>query len=174
MLNVLRRSRERRQLAGELHAALVARAREPEFFATFGVKDTLDGRFDLIVLHAWLVLERLREAGATSLSQAFIDAVFVGFDEGLRELGAGDIGMGKRVKKLADAFYGRMQAYGEAADETAMEAALNRNLYRGAPELGAQPMAHYVMSARSWLKNSDIENGHIDFGPMPLPMPLKE
>ncbi len=114
MLNALRKSKERRQLAAELHAALVARAREPEFFATFGIKDTLDGRFDLIALHAWLVLERLREAGASSLSQSFIDAVFVGFDEGLRELGAGDIGMGKRVKKLADAFYGRMQAYGEA------------------------------------------------------------
>ena len=168
MLNALRKSKVRRQLAGELHAALVARARQPEFFATFGIKDTLDGRFDLIVLHAWLVLERLREAGASSLSQAFIDAVFVGFDEGLRELGAGDIGMGKRVKKLADAFYGRMQAYGDASDEAEMEAALIRNLYRGAPEAGAKPMAHYVMSARSSLKSSDIENGQLDFGPMPL------
>lgn len=168
MLNALRRSKERRQLAGEFHAALVARAREPEFFATFGIKDTLDGRFDLIVLHAWMVLERLREAGASRLSQAFIDAVFVGFDEGLRELGAGDIGMGKRVKKLADAFYGRMQAYSDAADDAAMAAALTRNLYRGAADPGAKPMAHYVRNARASLKNCDVENGQIDFGPMPL------
>jgi cytochrome b pre-mRNA-processing protein 3 len=116
MLNAMRRSKERRALAARLYAALVARARDPVFFARFAVKDTLDGRFDLVVLHAWLVLDRLKMAGAASLSQAFVDTVFIGFDEALRELGAGDIGMGKRVKKLADAFYGRMQAYGEAQD----------------------------------------------------------
>jgi cytochrome b pre-mRNA-processing protein 3 len=167
MLNVLRKNKERRQLAARLHAALVERAREPEFFATFGVKDTLDGRFDLLVLHAWLVLERLQEAGAASLSQAFVDAVFVGFDEALREMGAGDIGMGKRVKRLADAFYGRMQAYRDATDEADMEAALTRNLYRGAPEPGAKKMARYALRAKARLKVCDIENGQLDFGPLP-------
>jgi cytochrome b pre-mRNA-processing protein 3 len=165
MLNALRRSKERRLTAGRLHAALVARAREPVFFERFGVKDSLDGRFDLVAVHAWLVLERLK--AAHQLSQAFVDAVFAGFDEGLRELGAGDIGMGKRMKKLADAFYGRMQAYGEVRDEAALEAALVRNLYRGAPEPGAKVLAHYIWRAKVRLAACDVENGKLDFGPLP-------
>jgi cytochrome b pre-mRNA-processing protein 3 len=166
MLNALRRSKERRSLAARLHAGLVARARDPEFFERFGVEDTLDGRFDLVVLHAWLVLERLKAVG-TPLSQAFVDAVFIGFDEALRELGAGDIGMGKRVKKLASAFYGRMRAYDEARDEAAMEAALVRNLYRGAPQLGAKALARYVLRAKARLKACNVESGVLDFGPLP-------
>jgi cytochrome b pre-mRNA-processing protein 3 len=167
MLNALRRSKERRSLAARLHAALVARARDPVFFARFGVNDTLDGRFDLVVLHAWLVLARLNAAGATPLSQAFVDTVFVGFDEALRELGAGDIGMGKRAKKLAGAFYGRMRAYDEARNEAAIEAALVRNLYRGASEPGAKALARYVMRAKARLAACDIEGGILDFGPLP-------
>ena len=167
MLNALRRSKERRSLVSRLHAALVARARDPVFFARFGVKDTLDGRFDLLVLHAWLVLERLNAVGATPLSQAFVDTVFVGFAEALRELGAGDIGMGKRVKKLAGAFYGRMRAYDEARDVVAMEAALVRNLHRGASEPGAKALAHYVMRAKARLAACDVESGVLDFGPLP-------
>ena len=166
MLNALRKSKERRRLVARLHAAVVARARDPVFFARFGVKDTLDGRFDLLVLHAWLVLERLNEAGAP-VSQAFVDAVFVGFDEALREPGAGDIGMGKRVKKLASAFYGRTRAYAEAQDEAAMEAALVRNLYRGVSEPGAKALMRYVMRAKARLEACDVEGGVLDFGPLP-------
>ena len=166
MLNALRRSKERRSLAAGLHAGLVARARDPEFFERFGVEDTLDGRFDLVVLHAWLVLERLKTA-ATPLSQAFVDAVFIGFDEALRELGAGDIGMAKRVKMLAGAVYGRMQADGGAEDETAMEAALVRNLYRGASQPGAKALARYVLRAKGRLMACDVEGGVLDFGPLP-------
>ena len=79
MLNAMRRSKQRRSLAARLYAVLVARARDPVFFASYGVGDTLDGRFDLLALHAWLVLERLKAAGAASLSQAFVDTVFIGF-----------------------------------------------------------------------------------------------
>ena len=165
MLNVLRRSKERRQLAAKLHAVLVARAREPVFFERFGVSDTVDGRFDLVVLHAWLVMDRL--SSAPSLLQAFVDAVFVGFDEGLRELGAGDIGMGKRVKALADAFYGRIHAYGEAKDEAALEAALLRNLYRGGAGPGAATLASYVLRAKARLAACAVEDGEVDFGPLP-------
>ncbi|MGC9954680.1 MAG: ubiquinol-cytochrome C chaperone family protein [Rhizomicrobium sp.] len=167
MLNAMRRSKQRRSLAARLYAALVARARDPVFFARLGVKDTLDGRFDLMVLHAWLVLERLNAADEAPLAQAFVDTVFIGFDEAMRELGAGDIGMGKRVKKLADAFYGRMQAYGEAQDEVAMEAALVRNLYRGRSEPSAKAMARYVLGAMARLKACDVEGGVLDFGPLP-------
>ncbi|MBU6299600.1 MAG: ubiquinol-cytochrome C chaperone [Alphaproteobacteria bacterium] len=167
MLNALRRSKDRKHTAACLNQALVARAREPVFFLTLGVQDTLDGRFDLVALHAWLVLSRLTAAGATALSQAFVDTVFITFDEALRELGAGDIGIGKRLKKLAKAFYGRMRAYGEAKDEAAMEAALIRNLYRGANEPSAKVLARYVLRAKAHLAASDLENGELDFGPLP-------
>ena len=167
MLNVLRKSKERRSLAARLCAAVVARARDPVFFARFGVKDTLDGRFDLVTLHAWLVLDRLNAAGVAPLAQAFVDTVFVGFDEALRELGAGDIGMGKRVKKLAGAFYGRLRAYGEAQDEAAMQDALVRNLYRGASAGGAKALARYVLRAKARLKSCNLEGDALDFGPLP-------
>lgn len=167
MLNAMRRSKQRRSLAARLYAVLVARARDPVFFASYGVEDTLDGRFDLLALHAWLVLERLKAAGAASLSQAFVDTVFIGFDEALRELGSGDIGLGRRMKKLADAFYGRMQAYGEARDEASLEAALVRNLYRGVRQPAAKAMARYVLSARARLDACDVKGGVLDFGPLP-------
>jgi len=99
------------------------------------------------------------------LSQALIDTIFTGFDEALRELGAGDIGMARRMKQMADAFYGRLEAYGAAAGASAMQAALTRNLYRGVAAPGMAAMADYVLSARSRL--ATWENGVPDFGPLP-------
>jgi len=164
MLNAMRRSKERRLEAGRIYAALVARSREPVFFATLGVPDTLDGRFDLLTLHAWLVLDRLKQRDA-HLSQALVDTIFVGFDEALREMGAGDMSMARRMKAFADAFYGRLEAYGAARDAAAMQAALTRNLYRGVPPPGAEAMAGYVLRAGACL--AGWQSGTPDFGPPP-------
>jgi cytochrome b pre-mRNA-processing protein 3 len=161
MLNAMRRSKERRLTAERIYAALVTRAREPVFFERFGVPDTVDGRFDLLTLHAWLVLARVKTNA--QLSQALVDTIFVGFEEALREMGAGDMGMGRRVKKFADAFYGRLKAYGDAKDGAEMATALERNLYRGGP-CGGELVA-YVMQARHRL--ASWENGAPDFGPLP-------
>ena len=95
MLNLLRRSAARREYAARLEAQLVARAREPYFFRVLNVPDTMDGRFDLVALHGWLALERLKAAGMDTAAQSLTDALFVGFDEALREQGTGDIGMGR-------------------------------------------------------------------------------
>ncbi len=97
MLNALSRSRGRKQAVAGLYAALVGRARAPVFYAELGVPDTVDGRFDLIALHAWLVLDRLRAAGLNDLSQELMNTIVLGFDEGLRELSSGDMGLGKRL-----------------------------------------------------------------------------
>lgn len=168
MLNLLGRKVTARQGAARLHAAIVSRAREPVFYAGLGVADTVDGRFDLIALHAFLVLERAAGAGLKDLSQALTDALFVGFDEGLRDLGAGDMGMGRRMKTLADAFYGRMRAYGACADAAAMRDALTRNLYRGADKHGrAGVVADYVLAAREHVARCDIAAGEVGFGPLP-------
>jgi len=163
MLNVLGRSKVMKCAADRLYAAVVTRARQPVFFVNFAVLDTLDGRFDLLMLHAWLVLTQIKTNAP--LAQAFVDRLFIGFDEALRELGAGDIGMGRRVKKLADAFYGRLAAYDAAIDVDAMSAALTRNLYRGAENPCAGAMAAYVLGAKAHLRLT--QKGEVDFGPLP-------
>jgi cytochrome b pre-mRNA-processing protein 3 len=167
MLNSPRKSETPRRAAQMLHAAIVARARAPVFYAELGVADSVDGRFDLIALHAWLVLERLRAARLNDLSQALTDALFVGFDEGLRDLGAGDMGMGRRMKTLADAFYGRLKAYGESAGDAAMGEALERNLYRGVPCERMAGLVRYVAVAQEHLARADVASGVADFGPLP-------
>jgi cytochrome b pre-mRNA-processing protein 3 len=169
MLTMRSKSKKRAERVERLHAALVNRAREPVFFIRFNVADTLDGRFDLLALHAWLLLERLRDAGEGDLAQGLIDTIFLSFDAGLRDLGTGDMGMGRRIKTMADAFYGRMQAYGASSDVASMSAALGRNLYRGAEDRGAQSLAlaHYVFVARDRLARADVGEGGVDFGPLP-------
>ena len=167
MLKMYSKGFVRKRIAADLHGAVVERARAPVFYAELGVADSVDGRFDLIALHAWLVLERLRAAGLNDLSQALTDALFVGFDEGLRDLGAGDMGLGRRMKKIADAFYGRLKVYGESADEGSMGAALARNLYRGAQCGRVTDVARYVLAAKEYLAHADVASGIADFGPLP-------
>ena len=169
MLNALRRSAGWRELSGRFEAQISARAREPVFYVAFAVPDTIDGRFDLLALHASLVLERIELASAPELGQALVDTIFVSFDEGLRQLGAGDVGMSRRMKKLASAFLGRMHAYRAARDQPSLAAAIVRNIYRGAPNAAAPSLADYAMTMRSHLANCEPAKGILDFGPLPVP-----
>ena len=169
MLKALRQRGARKQRAAQLCVTVSARAREPVFFRVFAVPDTIDGRFDLVTLHAWLILERLQAQNERELAQAFVDALFERFDEGLRELGAGDMGMSRRMKKMSGAFYGRLEAYGAAADEGALTEALIRNLYRGetAAVDPARVLAKYTLAARAQLAAGPAGNADPDFGPLP-------
>ncbi|MBM3571918.1 MAG: hypothetical protein FJX52_06075 [Alphaproteobacteria bacterium] len=116
-----------------LYRAIVAQARQPIFYTTLGVPDTVDGRFELIALHAFLVLQRLKGQGeeARQAGQALFDLMFADMDQNLREMGAGDLGVGPRVKTMARAFYGRIAAYEEGLsdDDTKLAEALRRNLF---------------------------------------------
>ncbi len=129
---------------------VVEQARQPIFFTDYGVPDTLDGRFELICLHAFLYLRRLKgePPPATQLCQSFFDRMFADFDRALREMGTGDLSVGKHVKRMARAFYGRIRVYEEglAADEWALGAALARNVFGTVSESArfAGFMAHYV------------------------------
>jgi cytochrome b pre-mRNA-processing protein 3 len=170
MLTALKKNNKERELANRLHEAIIGRARAPEFFATFGVPDTLDGRFDLVVLHSWLALGRLREPALHDVSQRLTNMMFAAFDEGLRELGVSDTGMGRRMKKIANAFYGRFKAYDDAGkDETAMADALMRNLYRGNEKHAeaAKTLAGYIFTSKEALAKCDPAQGELDFGPLP-------
>src|SRR5213595_377979 len=122
------------QKAAELaYRRVVDQARQPGFFTDIGVPDTIDGRFELICLHAFLFLHRLkREAPpASQLGQRLFDAMFADFDRSLREMGTGDLSVGRQVKRMAQAFYGRIDAYEHGLDEgaTSLNAALERNLF---------------------------------------------
>jgi cytochrome b pre-mRNA-processing protein 3 len=154
-------------MARRLCAELITQARAPEFFRMLGVPDTMDGRFDLVALHAWLVLDRLKTD--PRLAQALVDEIFVNFDEALRHLGTGDMGMNRRLKTMASAFYGRLQAYRAASSESDLCAAIHRNLYRGAEEKRerTKAVAAYAWSARSRLASSDLTAGRLEFGPLP-------
>jgi cytochrome b pre-mRNA-processing protein 3 len=169
MLNALRRRGEKQKLAERLYEGASLRSRDAVFYREFAVPDTFDGRFDLLTFHTWLLLEEIDAREERELAQAFVDALFTQFDEGLREQGAGDMGMGRRMKKIADAFYGRLEAYRGAASEFALAEAIARNLYRGESH-GVEPaqwLAKYAGTARTQLAKSRIDSGELDFGPLP-------
>jgi cytochrome b pre-mRNA-processing protein 3 len=163
MLNLLKESAARKQAVTRLYEALVSRSREPVFFTTFAVPDSIDGRFDLLTFHAWLALTEL---GGQPPAQGLTNAIFTGFDEAMREQGAGDIGIGHRLKDMAKAFYGRMTAYDSAKDGDELAAALAKNLWRGTGhQTHARLLAAYAMTARRHLAASLPEA--LDFGPLP-------
>lgn len=142
---LLERRRPHERAGFALYGAAVAAARAPVLFGPgFAVPDTLDGRFDLVGLHAALVIRRLRgdpDPRGPALAQAVFDAMFSDMDQTLREMGVGDLSVGKRVRQMWEAFHGRARAYEaalEAGDETALAQALARNVWRGAaPGAGA-------------------------------------
>jgi cytochrome b pre-mRNA-processing protein 3 len=174
MLKAFRRRRQLRRTADSLCLQVSSQARKPAFYSVYGVSDTIDGRFDLLVLHAWVMLEALQKSGERELAQSLVDTLFVQLDEALREQGAGDMGMKRRMKKMAGAFYGRLQAYGEARNETELAAALVRNLYRGDAARIAQAtvLAKYVLGAGTRLAQSRLTEGDADFGLIPGPIEM--
>lgn len=169
LLSFLSRGRDTARQGAVVYSALVDQARRPEFYEAFDVPDTLDGRFDLIVLHAGLYLPRLKAARpeGKALAQAAFDQMFANMEQSLRELGAGDMSVPKRIKAMLQAFYGRAAAYDKAlkqGDVDALREALQRNVYRGAtvtqPKLDA--LATYVRAASEALQaapDADIVAG---------------
>ena len=164
--------------AHRLYLEVVRQARQPQFFAALGVPDTVQGRFEMIALHAFLVLHRLKRQHEMSagLAQQLFDVMFDDMDRNLREMGTGDLGVGKRVKRLAEQFYGRIAAYeaGLAADEAGLCRALARNIYGAeAPDAGAvRAMADYLRreaDALGAVPLAELLAGRVGFGPPPHP-----
>lgn len=131
-----------------LYSTAVAAARDPWFFSpAVGARDTLEGRFDVLGLHAGVLIRRLRrdsDPRGAEAAQAVFDAMFADMDVSLREMGVGDMSVGKRVKRMWEAFHGRARAYEaalDAGDRAALEAALARNVFRSDPDAGPHPGA---------------------------------
>lgn len=161
-----------REAADIAYRRVVEQARQTGFFADYGVPDTLDGRFELICLHAFLYLHRLKadRPQASPFCQSFFDRMFADFDRSLREMGVGDLSVGKHVKRMARAFYGRVLSYevGLAGDDAALALALARNVFGtvSAPECAADEMAAYVRRAVRTLRSqsaTDLLAGDISF-----------
>ena len=130
-------SRRHERAGFALYTASVAAARDPVWFEDLGVPDTLDGRFDLVGLFAALTIRRLRQLPkpGPALAQAVFDAMFADMDFNLREIGVGEMSVGRKIRVMWEAFHGRAQAYEaplDAGDRAALAAALGRNVWRGA------------------------------------------
>jgi len=152
ILSLLRRNRAKATIEA-LYGAIVAQARAPAFYQRYGVPDTVEGRFEMMALHVWLVSDRIaREAGDhRTLGQGLFDRFCVDLDHNLREMGVGDLTVPRRMKGYAEAYLGRSEAYRTALgadDGSSLAAALARNVF-GEPETvpPARQLAGYVRSA---------------------------
>ena len=158
ILNRLFKGREKRE--ERLYGAIVAAARHVRFYETMGVPDTVEGRFEMIVLHLFLVLNRLKGEGVEELRQRLTDEFFSDMDRSLRELGVSDITVGKKVRKIAESYYGRVTVYHKAlsASPGILEETISRNIYPdGAPEDSTKAMADYFSIAAKLLSSIPLE-----------------
>lgn len=161
--------------AAKLYVGVVEQARQPFFYLKLGVPDTPDGRFDLIALHAALLLRRLRRERerTEALSQAVFDLMFADMDQNLREMGVGDLAVGKRIKAMAQGFYGRLAAYDvglAAPGHDVLADALARNVYRhrGPGEGDPAGLAAYMRRQAETLEAQPVETlmaGAVAFDP---------
>ena len=141
-----------------IYGMIVTQAREPIFYRDLGVPDTVNGRFDLLLLHLWLLLRRLRTVeGATELSQALFDRFCEDMDDNLREMGVGDQTVPKRMRAFGEAFYGRVQAYDQAIEGgvEALAAAICKNILNGASLDQAKRLAAYARATDADLGRTD-------------------
>jgi cytochrome b pre-mRNA-processing protein 3 len=133
-----------------IYGMIVTQAREPLFYRDLGVPDTVNGRFDLLVLHLWVVLGRLKSlSGGPDLSQALFDRFCDDMDDNLREMGVGDLTVPKRMQAFGEAFYGRAAAYDLAltAGDEPLAQALCKNILNGQGIENARRLALYAKSA---------------------------
>jgi cytochrome b pre-mRNA-processing protein 3 len=139
-----------------VYRAIVAQSRQPVFYADWGVPDTVTGRFDMISLHMGLVFHRLKGEGgkAAEFGQALFDLFFKDMDRNLREMGAGDLSVPKKVRKMTELFYALMTGINEAIerdDAAGVEAVLRRNVYAELDATHAGELAAYVIAQHAGL-----------------------
>ncbi len=149
-------SRAVKESAASLYAAVVAQSRRPVFYAELDVPDTVDGRFDILCLHVFLVIDRLGGAGREGrrLAQAMFNQMFLDMERAVREMGVGDLGVAKHVRRMMKAFNGRCLAYKNGLEDPAeLEEALVRNIYGTTTADGAalSALVAYVRQCRAVL-----------------------
>jgi cytochrome b pre-mRNA-processing protein 3 len=161
MIFPLFRRNRRPDTISALYGMIVAQARRPVFYAGYAVADTVNGRFDLLLLHVALVVDRLmREEPGKEAAQALFDRFCADIDDNLREMGIGDLSVPKHMKRVGEAFYGRAQAYREALaqpSDTALIEVLTRNVYAGQPQDAGGRLAAYIRRTAGELERQSVE-----------------
>jgi len=141
-----------------IYGMIVTQAREPVFYRDFAVPDTVNGRFDLLVLHLWMVLRRLKSLeGGNGFCQALFDRFCDDMDGNLREMGVGDLTVPKRMQAFGEAFYGRVAAYDMALQQgqEPLAQALCKNILNGADLAQARRLARYAGAVIAALEGMD-------------------
>ena len=142
-----------------IYGMIVTQAREPLFYRDLGVPDTVNGRFDLHLMHLWLVLRRLKSLeGGAELSQALFDHFCIDMDDNLREMGVGDLTVPKRMQAFGEAFYGRTAAYDLALTDgdEALAQSFCKNILNGEGLDKARELAAYAREAMAELARADL------------------
>ena len=161
MLQNLFRTRPRERLGEPLYELAVRQARDPVFYTRMGVADRIDARFELYTLHVLLLVMRLRDEGerGAEAGQALFDTYVSALDHALRELGVGDISVGKKMRKLGEAMYGRMSAYEpplRQGDAAALAVSLARNVFESDDPATGEALAAYALASRARLGAQDF------------------
>lgn len=182
MFKLFRSSKARaqsRETIERLYSAIVAQSRRAEFYTDFAVPDTIEGRFEMVVLHTALLCHRLKDGteAERALSQEVFDTFAADMDRTLREIGVGDLSVPKKMKKIGAAFYGRATAYDAALAEpggSALAEAVARNILdapAGTPSPEAEALAAYVRAAAEQLSATPFEA--LAGGALVLPQPIR-
>lgn len=181
ILRLFRRT-PRKEIIASLYGTIVAQARVATFYQIYGVPDTVNGRFEMVLLHAVLVLRRLEEGAppVRHLGQAVFDRFCSDMDESMREMGVGDLAVPRKMRRIGEAFYGRQAAYRAALAAPAvpgddpLAVVLERNVFADAPDRdGARRLAAYVRVAANRLAGQDgFGRGEVVF-PAPEQVPAR-
>ena len=163
LLDRLFRPRQALSAGRALYARAVEQSRHPELYSALGAPDSVEGRVEIYSLHVVLLLDRLRGQGepAADVSQVLFDTYVKGLDAALREMGVGDLSVGRKMRKLGEAFYGRGKSYETAfqalPDTGPLEALLTRTVYAEAPADAAPGLVAYVVGQRATLAEQPLE-----------------
>ncbi|MDB5449701.1 MAG: hypothetical protein JWQ52_829 [Phenylobacterium sp.] len=172
MLNRLFRTRPAQAMGRVLYASAVEQSRSPALYDGFAAPDTVEGRFEIYTLHVVLLLDRLHGQGpqAQETSQALYETYVKALDHALREMGVGDLSVGKKMRRLGEAFFGRVKSYTAAfaaLPATAeLEALLTRTVYADASESRAPTLSAYVTGQRTRLAAQPLDqllDGQVDW-----------
>ena len=162
MLRNLFRQRPNERQGDALYALAVEQARQPTFYTALGVADRIDARFELYTLHVLILFLRLKQDGERGevAAQKLFDVYISSLDHTLRELGVGDVSVGKKMRKLGESLYGRMSAYEgplRAEDVDVLAASLAKNVYESADAATGQALARYAVASRQNLTQQSFE-----------------
>lgn len=173
MFALSKKKRSLKQIADELYQTAVREARAPVFYQTLGVPDTVDGRFEMITLHVFIVMQALKAQGYQGqvLLQPLFDVMFRDIERAGREMGIGDLSIPKQIKRMMEGFHGRALSYEQALSKNNNDLinVINRNVYGTVTRPDAavlMAVSNYLKNNINHLKSQDILSGHIVFTPL--------